>query len=145
MVIQAYFKAGTKVFMADNTFKLIEDIKVGDYVDALQVKEPVKEVFQAEATDLIVITGESGHSISVTPEQSFRANNPHKTFAKNLKVGDLILYFPTPDDLLAEEIINIAWVKNLNSKVYNFSLEENHNFNANGFMSLDFICQQNRY
>ena len=84
MVIKAYFKAGTKVLMADNLFKLIEDIKV----------------------------------------------------------GDLILYFPTHDDLIAEEISNIVQVKNFNSKVYNFSLDENHNFYANGFLSLDFICQQ---
>lgn len=142
MNIPGFFKARTKVLMADNTFKVIEKINIGDYLDAIQVKALVKDVFQAYATDLIVITGKSGNTIAVTPEQSFMAKSSQKIFAKILKVGDLILCFESPGNLIEEEIINVEWIKNYNSPVYNFGLNENHNFNVNGFLGLDFISQQ---
>ncbi|MCM1338570.1 MAG: Hint domain-containing protein [Muribaculaceae bacterium] len=144
MVISAYFHAGTKIMMADKTIKLIEDIKVGDCVNALGEEESVIKIYHSISVDLISITRKSGVTIMVTPEQSFRVNAMTKTFAKNIKIGDLIFYLADDGDLLVEPVSNVTYVKAFNNKVYSFSLKDNHNFNANGFLSLDFTCQQIR-
>ncbi len=127
--------------MADNTRLPIEQIKVGDYVLSLEEKEQVKKVIQKECSKLLVITTNTGRTITITPNQKFMINGIPRTKAQDIEIEDLIICFEN-NDVFAETITNIAEVFPIDKRVYNFNLGENHNFSANGFLCLDFISQK---
>ncbi len=141
MTISTYIQSGTKILMADKTLKPIESIKIGDFILSLDSLEEVKNIHQSEYNNLLIITGSDRFRIGVTPEQSISIPSG-KCKAKDLQIDDVILCFNIKNSLFPQYITDITEVVNIERKVYNLSLTENHIFCANDFIVRDFISQQ---
>lgn len=141
MLIPTFIQAGTKILMADNTYKAIELIKVDDYVSSLEMRKKVHQIIKNEVTELIFVTGNEGSRIGVTPDQTF--NCPSGGIkAKDLQVDDIVMCFTPEKELHPQYITEIVRIPYLNKKVYNFNLHGDHIFSANGFVCRDYISQQ---
>jgi len=121
------FLGGTKIAMADDSYKLIEEICIGDNVKSFDFENDcisegrVTEVFHhkaSEMTDYYLILNEF---LKVTPNHEIYVDNEWR-FAGSLKVGDKL---GTDDDLF--EITSIKKVyEQLPS--YNFEVAIYHNY-----------------
>jgi hypothetical protein len=146
------FVKGTKILMEDGTSKSIEDVKVGDYVktvkmDSMKIKSNmVLKVDSPIHSDLIKINFENGienvntfdHPYYVK-EKGWCSYTPFLTKERYglevrlLESGDECYFYKK--DILVN--IKIKSIYELNSKVQTYNLttiEENHNFFANGFL-----------
>lgn len=85
------FPSGTKVTMADNTKKNIEDIKIGDSVSSFDLDSQeyrtniVKNIYERDYDDILIdIELEDGTIISTTPNHPFFVENKGWVEAKDL-------------------------------------------------------------
>ena len=124
------FVAGTKI-LAESGFKNIEDIKVGEKVwsvSELTGKKELKKVLKTvvnETDELYEITV-GNEVIKATPKHRFYVVDKGWVRAYNLKEGD---YLINESNISSQKIIKIN-LKKLTEpvKVYNLSIEDNHNY-----------------
>ncbi len=124
------FLAGTKILMADGSLKNIEDIQTGDQIltladprDSTKVVGTVTELYQHVISNYLVINGQ----LRVTPEHLVYANLQFKP-AGDLKVGDWML----KSDGSKITVTSIE-VKHEIVPVYNFKVDPQHTFFADGY------------
>ena len=86
--------AGTEILMSDNTYKNIENIKIGDYVLTLNGEEIVKNIMKYEVNKLCELEFEDGFKISCTLNHRFM-----------VKKEDGTLIYKTADELTSEDNI----------------------------------------
>ena len=114
------FLAGTKVAMADGTYKNIEDIKVGEEVKAFDeqtediVFSKVSNVFHHQAEEMPDYYLVINDDLKVTPNHRFYSNDEW-VFADDLEVGDPL--FTGNSDYL------ITSIEKIYNKVLTFDLE----------------------
>lgn len=145
---KACFVEGTLVLTSDG-LKKIENIKEGDLVwsyNELNHKNELKRVVALsinESSEIIVINvGEV--KIECTPEHPFYVDGKWVE-AKDLEIGNKLL----KKDGLSLEITSITKQKR-NEKVYNFEVEENHDYYVSNFSILvhnncDFPMKWSRF
>ena len=123
------FVAGTKVLTEDG-YVNIEDIKVGDYVYALdldsneRILKRVEKKFEGESDETyeIMINGEK---IVTTPKHKFYVIDKGWVRAAELEEGDVLNSFNAGD----LEITKIKHVKHsVPVKVFNLTVEDLHNY-----------------
>jgi hypothetical protein len=125
------FTEGTKITMADKTYKNIEDIKEGDEVLSYNIN--TKEIESAKVNKLFIHEDCNNglilnNIIKTTTNHPFYVNNDWIE-AGNLKIGDEILYVSG----IKHKITNIE--PNTNKQtVYNFKVPGNHNYFAEGYL-----------
>lgn len=70
------FVPGTKVYMADRTYKNIEDVKVGDIVKTIEGKSAVKNVFCYDVQEeLVHLEFEGGFNLTCTKDHKIHTQN----------------------------------------------------------------------
>ncbi len=121
------FLAGTQIKMADNTYKNIEDVKLGDMVEAYNeqtgenVDSQVVHVFHHTPEEMTDHYLTINNYLKVTPNHKlFIANEWRK--AKDIKIGDLLG--------ADENTYEIYSIEKIFEKVptYNFEVEKHHNY-----------------
>ena len=146
------FVAGTKVTMADGSEKNIEDVVIGDEVlsfngieneskKVIGLKTPihddiVKYVF-ANQTEVICtydhpffVAGGDGELASYTPFLTNKRYNIGKE-VRQIKVGDLVFVNQSKSQTAIKDIIELDLGE---VQTYIFTVEDNHNFYANGIL-----------
>ncbi len=124
------FLPDTQILMADGSFKLIKDIKVGDKVltkvndiSNKLIKTNVSAVHQVKESGYLIING----NFKVTADHILFINNKW-TMAGLAKIGDNLL------DKNGQNIkINSLEYSNLKTTVYNLTTDKYHTFFANNF------------
>ncbi len=125
------FQAGTKIETAEG-LKNIEDIKVGDVVKSYDIKNSkiteskVYETFKHKDTpNGLLLNG----IIKTTTNHPFYTSDDKWVEAINLKSGDRILH-------VDGEYHKVKTLETLNhsTTVYNFEVEETHNYFAEGYL-----------
>lgn len=134
------FPAGTKVLMADSSYKNIEDVQVGDYVTSydeninrevpakvLELSSPVREHMceLAFTDDVLKLTDEH----PVYTSEGWKSINPEKTIEENenipvsqLTLGDTVFF----KGGIYKEVTKInCWQEVV--QTYNLKAVENHN------------------
>ena len=121
------FLAGTKIVMADESYKNIEDIEIGDMVKSYDEKNkkivdrPVTNVFHhtpEEMSDYYLVINKQ---LSVTPNHEFFIDGEW-IFADELVIGDK-LFYPSSD----YEVFSIEKIFE-RTYTYNFEVEGQHNY-----------------
>lgn len=74
------FPAGTKILMADNSYKNIEDVVIGDYV--VSYDSETGEEVSAEVLELVAPLREHMCEISFDGDRSVKMTNEHPVFTK---------------------------------------------------------------
>ena len=123
------FVGDTKV-LVENGYKNIEDIKVGDYVYALDLNSnerflrKVTRKFEGVSIDTYEITV-NGEKIVATPKHEFYVVDKGWVRAYNLVEGDILNSYANGN----LEITNIKYIKHKEPvKVYNLTVDGLHNF-----------------
>ena len=142
------FSAGTKIIMADNTIKNIEDVQVNEIViafnDETMSYEPrkVTKTFIHSAIDLVQVTLSNGVTMSMTPGhpllttkgwKSLDIENSlyeHGVVASLLNLGDRVLGYHGNALVIAIKWVNIPD----DYVVYNLEVEYCHTYLANGMV-----------
>ena len=126
------FAAGTKISMADNITKNIEDIIIGDLVKAFDTNtntiinsSVLKTFIHPDNKEYYIIN----NNLKVTGEHPMWVNNDWKE-VNTLQIGDKLLYLDGSDI----EIESIE-IKQETSTVYNFTVDNVHNYFANDYLS----------
>ena len=124
------FVAGTKVLMADGSFKNIEKVKAGDTVKT-RVSETDTSLVNAKVTDTHEIE-EAGYliinkTLKVTPSHILWVNDTWKT-ASEIQVDD-VLVNSSGEQIYVE---SVEWF-NQKVAVYNLTVEKYHTYFADGF------------
>lgn len=130
----ACFLEGTKVLMADGSWKAIEDIQVGDYIltrdskfGGRLVPDKVTEVFEHLVNEYLLITHDQG-SLKVTGIHPVLVNDAWKN-AEDIKIGDKLL----TNEGAKVTVRSITPIKTERLvKVYNFKTFAYHTFFADG-------------
>jgi len=121
------FLAGTQIVMSDESYKNIEDIKVGDFVKSYDEKsqriedKQVTQIFHhtpEEMGDYYLVVN---NQLRVTPNHRFYVEG-HWIFADDLKIGDSLFYPSTDYSVFSiEKIFERTYT-------YNFEVEGHHNY-----------------
>ncbi|BCJ58283.1 hypothetical protein Jiend_17050 [Micromonospora endophytica] len=128
------FPPGTLVLMADGTTKAIEDVRVGDVVEATdpETGESGPRTVTAEITDsgektlvkLVLDVGTATESVTATDNHPFWEDSERKwTRAGDLRVGQLVR---TPDGSRVRVIDIVAY--NLPAVVHNLTVDDLHTY-----------------
>ena len=124
------FLPDTQILMSDSTFKAIKDVKVGDFV-LTKVTEKSNKLVKAKVTSLhkdksssyLIING----SLKVTSNHILFIND-NWSMAALARIGDTLL------DKNGQKIkVTSIEYLNLESDVYNLSIDRYHTFFANNF------------
>ena len=125
---ESCFLAGTKIAMADGTYKNIEDIKVNDLVKAFNkntnkiVNSKVVNIAhhtKEEMTDYFVVIN---NYLKVTPNHLFYINNNWKLVG-DLEIGDVLGL----DEEKGNPIQSLEYIYQ-RVKTYDFEVENHHNY-----------------
>ena len=126
------FLSGTQISMVNKTTKNIEDIIIGDIVKAFDTDTNtiidslvVKTFIHPDNKEYYIIN----NNLKVTSEHPMWVNNDWKK-VNNLQVGDKLLHL----DGSNVEIESIE-VKQETSTVYNFEVDNVHNYFANNYLA----------
>lgn len=149
--IRSCFVAGTLISMSDGSSKPIEQVKVGDEVVSFNESTKEKEVKKVLSTnspvhdDIVTYELENGVALSCTYDHPIYSNNlelfsysPAKTNSiydidrevKEAGAGIKVLDI----DSNSIGISNISSKKEESVQTYIFTVEDNHNFYANGIL-----------
>lgn len=126
------FLAGTKIVMADGTYRNIEDIKVGDNVKSFDEKtdkivdKKVTNIFHHPAEDMTPYYLIINKCLRITPNHQMYSDG-RWLFAGDLKIGDC-LFSPGYN----YKIYSIEKIFKM-EPTYNFEVDGNHNY----FVALD--------
>ena len=139
---QSCFVKGTKVLMADNTTKNIEDVVVGEMVQTIDGNQKVKQVLSHPAANrLYSINGSIGFVTSNHPfytkngwkmiDVEARDNKQDYVENESLAIGDFVR-----TDKGWVEITSIVQERDANSDelFYNLSIENTESYYADGFL-----------
>lgn len=125
------FLAGTDILMADGKLKNIEDIKEGDQVLALSDPRQsqkttgiVTKLYQHTVDQYLIIN----NKLKITPQHLVYTNFSFRP-AGSLKIGDWLL---TSENKLV--FIESIEVKDESVKVYNFTVDPQHTYFADGIL-----------
>jgi len=150
---QNCFVAGTKILLSDNTYKNIENVKIGDEIITYNIDEKklengvVEEIDQPFHDNLIRIEFENGIINENTHDHPYYVKgkgwcsiNPELTYSNyslhvsKIDIGDLVYFYNEKKEIVYVKIKNIIpFVKN--QKTYNLKkVSKNHNFFANGIL-----------
>lgn len=152
------FIAGTQITMADGTLKNIEDVQIGDEVISLNEETKLNEVKKVIDTkspmhnDLIKYTLSNGIEVTSTFDHPFYVNkmelasySPNLTnerYQLNINVikivkGDCVYMIPKDGGIgmHAVAIEKIEPQPLVDTQTYIFTVEDNHNFYANGILT----------
>ena len=121
------FVAGTKVAV-ENGYKNIEDIRIGDYVYSYNLETKTKELKKVLETfihqkDEIYTLKVNNQLIYTTEEHPFYVVNKGWTITQKLNFNDKLLSIKNGPTIIK----NIS-KRNINTYVYNFEVEDNHNY-----------------
>jgi len=124
------FLAGTKVTMADGTYKNIEDVKIGDMVKSYD--ETTKTVKNSAVTQVMHHTPEEmleyymiiNNKLRVTPNHRLYINNEWSA-AGNIRIGDTLL------DINGEEVF-VTSIEKIYKRLptYNLEIKDYHTYYA---------------
>lgn len=151
------FIAGTQITMADGTFKNIEDVVVGDDVISLNEEtklNEVKKVVDVKSpmhNDLVKYTLSNGVEVTSTFDHPFYVNkmelasySPNLTNeryqldvnVRKIEKGDCVYMIPKDGGIgmHAVAIEKIEPQPLVDTQTYIFTVEDNHNFYANGIL-----------
>ncbi|MCC6198937.1 hypothetical protein IT401_01880 [Candidatus Nomurabacteria bacterium] len=140
--LYACFIAGTKVTMADGTYKLIEDVKIGDVLKGETGNNTVLAFHRPPKSDGIIY-GFNGEKPFVTAEHPFmttegwKSLNPEKTKKEN--IGIKVTKLEEGDELITEhgtekiEMITSEKVSQ-NTPLYNFVLSGDRTYYADEYL-----------
>jgi intein/homing endonuclease len=123
------FPKGTKISLSDGKIKNIEEIKIGDKVlsfneSTKEIEEKrVEKVFIREAKKILEIKLLNVKVIRPIPDHEFYLNGKWVE-AKDLKVSDELL------NINLEKVGIISIEERLGDRVYNFTVQDNHNYFA---------------
>ena len=142
------FAAGTKIYMADGTYKNIEDIQVDDlviaYNDKIQKyenKKVIKTFIYFDIKKLVLIKFSNGIELKVTPGHPILTTEGWKSLdienslyehgveATLLNINDEVLNYS--ENTFVKEI---KYMPELNYIVYNLEVDECHTFLASGIV-----------
>jgi hypothetical protein len=128
------FLTGTKISMANNSSKKVEDIETGDRVLSFYNKNKltsasVSKLFSHLADHYYLLKTEN-HEVNVTGEHPFYIGEGFKRI-KEFSIGDKI-YILENGKLVPEKIVHKELIKK-QVKIYNFKVEESQTYFANGF------------
>lgn len=152
------FIAGTQITMADGTFKNIEDVVVGDEVITLNEETKLNEVKKVIDTkspthnDLVKYTLSNGVEVTSTFDHPFYVNKmelasyaPHLTneryqlgvHVRKIQKSDCVYMIPKDGGIgmHAVAIEKIEPQPLVDTQTYIFTVEDNHNFYANGILT----------
>ena len=125
------FVAGTKVLMADNSYKNIEDITVGDKVACYNEEEQkndiseVTQTFINAHTSFVTLTLDNGESFTCTLEHNiYSVDRNCYVPANELSIGEVL---QTHTGACAIKDVNIVENTELTT-VYNFTVKDKHNY-----------------
>ena len=145
------FVAGTLISMADGSSKPIEQVKIGDEVISFNESTKEKEIKKVLSTnspvhnDIVTYELQNGETLSCTFDHPIYSSNldllsfsPAKTnstydidsVVKEVNAGIKVLDI----DSNSVEITNISSNEDENVQTYIFTVEDNHNFYANGIL-----------
>ena len=137
------FVAGTKV-LAENGFVNIEDVEVGMKVYSYneETKEielkSVKQTFINKVDKDMTKVTINGNIIESTSKHKYYEVNKGWIYACELEVGDIVLN-SNNEDVVIENVETIEFTGNELNTVYNFEVEDNHNY----FVGEDCILVHN--
>jgi intein/homing endonuclease len=147
------FIAGTQITMADGSFKNIEEVQIGDEVISLNEETKLNEVKKVINTkspihnDLVKYTLSNGVEVTSTFDHPFYVNKMElASYAPNLtneryelginvrkiETGDFVYMIPNDNEVTIEKI-EPQPLKD--TQTYIFTVEDNHNFYANGILT----------
>lgn len=152
------FIAGTQITMADGTFKNIQDIIIGDEVITLNEETKLNEVKKVIDTkspthnDLVKYTLSNGVEVTSTFDHPFYVNkmelasySPNLTneryqlgvHVRKIEKGDCVYMIPKDGGIgmHAVAIEKIEPQPLVDTQTYIFTVEDNHNFYANGILT----------
>ena len=129
------FVAGTLISMSDETKVKIEDIKIGDEVFSYNLETREKE--KGKVTNTMVFDNRQTLEIELVDGNKIGCTKIHPFFilgegwlkAEELNVGDVAVY-----ETGKAIVIGSIKEKGGLEKVYNISVETNHNYYANGVL-----------
>lgn len=145
------FVAGTLISMADGSSKPIEQVKIGDEVISFNESTKENEIKKVLSTnspvhnDIVTYELQNGETLSCTFDHpiyssnldlfSFRPAKTNSTYdidsvVKEVNTGTKVLDI----DSNSVEITNISSNEDENVQTYIFTVEDNHNFYANGIL-----------
>ena len=151
------FDAGTQILMADNTLKNIKDIVVGDEVlsyneieDKFEVDKVTNTLIKENSDDLVYIKLSNGIEIGMRAYHPLLTTEGWKSLrpalaetirdlnaeVSQLNIGDSLI--GTNENPTIIKIINRDTPVNYNT--YNFTVEKNHNYIANGIVAHNASC-----
>jgi len=130
------FAKSTKIKMADNTIKLIEEIKIGENVLTMDGKTArVKNIITGTEEKMVCIKTSRGNTILIT------SDHPVMTNEGMLRANEL-----TAGNIISMEYGNdsVEWLfyQEYNDRVFSLELDEKSVLIANGFYAGDFASQQ---
>ncbi|MDR0751786.1 MAG: HINT domain-containing protein [Christensenellaceae bacterium] len=128
--IKFCFVAGTGILMSGGYIKVIENVRVGDYVksfneDTRQIEDKrVTQLFVNETDELTIVNTSNGERIVSTPDHKFLSNG-HWISAEDLRAGD-VLRSVNGQIVIVESIQHELLEKPI--KIYNFEVQDNHTY-----------------
>jgi len=133
VTLSTCFTAGTKISMANNSVKNIEDIIAGEsvltYNETININEEgiVGNISSHEVESILTLTFNNGVVINTTEEHPFFVKEKGWTIASNLETSDIC------QDINGNDVILLSiTTQNETHTVYNLlSVSNNHNFYAN--------------
>jgi len=152
------FVAGTQITMIDGSFKNIEEVEIGDEVITLNEETKLNEVKKVIDTkspihnDLVKYTLSNGVEVTSTFDHPFYVNkmelashNPTLTNeryqlgvnVRKIVKGDCVYMIPK-DNGIGMHVVAIEKIEPqplVDTQTYIFTVEDNHNFYANGILT----------
>ena len=152
------FIAGTQITMADGSFKNIEEVQIGDEVITLNEETKLNEVKKVINTkspihnDLVKYTLSNGIEVTSTFDHPFYVNKmelashaPNLTneryqlgvTVRKIETGDFVYMIPKDNGIGMHEVAieKIEPQPLVDTQTYIFTVEDNHNFYANGILT----------
>jgi hypothetical protein len=132
------FVAGTLITMASGEQTAIEKIKIGDYILSWNEKTKeiekkiVKQTFEKQTEKLLEIKLANGKTIRATPEHRFSVNDKWVQL-QELKINDELSILKT-NKQSTEKVKIVSTREVAGETVYNFEVEDNHNYFAEGIL-----------
>jgi hypothetical protein len=129
--ILACFLSGTKVLMADGTYKNIENIKPGEKVVSFNLVNKkttfskVEKLFRKIDSSYLIIN----NRLKLVPHQFIYVNGKWEE-AKNVKIGDNLLN----SEGKQEKVVSVSNIVNENVLTYDLELESIGNFFAENYL-----------
>ena len=126
ILVETCFLAGTKILMADNSYKNIEDVNKGDLVKSFEGDAEVINTYFHDETDSYLVINDL---LKLTANHPMYVNSEWKE-AGEIKLGDLLL----DKDGNSVPIISIETIEET-VPVYNLEVAGTHNYYAENLLT----------